>query len=416
MKLFHLYGCNGILRIPNCSTIRYEKSLYHLPNDCGPIFQCLTRQATLQQYRWKTSFLAKLHSYFIFKLTFWLIWGVIVFHPSLFATTQVSDDIIINDKSYPLLTPLFEEELSWDTKEELLIEILKEIDSKNYHMAFSTCLRRGWKCTWRILNNYLYLENIEVMNALEDSSDNRDIRYISFGKPHTKIPHYHNTSNRYDYSGRLIIALGNGIGADRFAFSGSAYPAVMILDIRNGLVTKQNIAYCINSHNKGKITRYCKNNDKQYMINLLLYNQMDFSCTIDYSNILNCNQNNRKVELKSNTVIPISLEIPFDHKSNTKCEVQIAFIQDYLSLSFFVDNINQLTSEHQILPKDLSNLSYLHIVTYDDKGILPIKKDLEYIMKSPSSLEIYYKSFSEQTFDLFLYVNPSGAIIHPGPK
>lgn len=353
------------------------------------------------KHKWKlkTDFPTNSYSLFIVRLSFWFIWGVILFHPNLFATPQEPDELIINDKSYPLLTPLFDDELSSFTREKLFTEILKEVERKKISMALSSSLRRGWKCKWRILNNCLHLENIEIINANHDSNEHR---YISLGKPCITIPYYHNKSNRYDYSGRIIIALGNELGSDMRALSGNTYPAVMVLDIKNGLITQQNIAYCINPHNKGMITRYCKNSDNHYKINILVYNQMSIPCTIHYSKIIKCNLNEKKIVIESNSIIPISLELLIDDKDNTKYEVPLAIIPDHFSLSFFVDNIYQLFSKQQETFKVLSYSSYLHIVTYDDKGMASIRKYLEDITMPLKPTEIYWKSFSDHMLDLFM--------------
>ena len=196
MNHFHLYCCNGIQCIEHWENTRHMKTQFHSPDDCGTILRYWIYWVTLQLYRWnhsnkyseyisfiyifissynlhistfmrkwklKTSFLTNSCPVFIVRLSYCIILGVLLFHPNLFATPQEPDEIFINDKSYPLLTPLFDEELSSITKEELFLEILKEVESKKMNMAISTSLRRGWKCKWRVSNNSLYLENIDVL-------------------------------------------------------------------------------------------------------------------------------------------------------------------------------------------------------------------------------------------------------------
>ena len=128
---------------------------------------------------------------------------------------------------------------------------------------------------------------------------------------------------------------------------------------------------------------------------------MSIPCTIDCSKIIKFNPNEKNVVVKPNSTISLSLEMPFDYNGISKHEVLILIYPGNYLLSFFIDDIHQLIAEHQEIFKDFSCSSYMHIVTFDEIDMIP-RKYLEDIMTHPQAPEIYWRSFTNHTLDLFV--------------
>jgi len=149
----------------------------------------------------------------IFCLSFLFIISV-----NIYATAQETDKIIYDGVEYDLLVNPLEAFFS------------KNPDKRPQSRTRSTSLWRGYVATFEILNNELYLKDIEIFTY-----DNQKGEYASVlqefldGQTHFKIDWF---------SGLLVVPYGKIINYVHMGY-GSTYENYILLEIKNGDFIKE---------------------------------------------------------------------------------------------------------------------------------------------------------------------------------
>lgn len=150
----------------------------------------------------------------------------------MYATSQATDIIIINNKEYSLLNnPLekfFENNPEYHPIYGSKLTLFKKYKNRDMPIPFSTGNYRGYIATFKIENDMLVLADLTVKNI-----DSKKREYISVYKQLFK-----NKKVVLNYSGILIIPTGQLIEAVNFGYS-SLYDWYKLMTIKNDTVVKE---------------------------------------------------------------------------------------------------------------------------------------------------------------------------------
>lgn len=198
----------------------------------------------------------------------------------LLSTPQIPDKIFINNNEYPLYTELFYDEIDEETQSSFLNNILIEAEKNNLFVCLSTALRRGWRCSWKIENNMLYLLDVEV-RAFVLGDENEEVKLHSLKLNNINIPNFELSKKNYFFTGTLWIPLGDPIGINRVSTFGYEYKEMMKLELKDGKIVNASNFYNINSCNNLTVSLNSIGSNECVIRNIGFFNSPKFKFTIE---------------------------------------------------------------------------------------------------------------------------------------